>query len=67
MASEIKQYTNDTLRSRPAEIRRYEEEIRGTHRGHEEGEPTGTRAGPLRDQVLFMKHNLRPGDRRAER
>jgi len=43
----------------PAQIRRYEEEIHRTHQGHEEAESKLEPAlAPLRDQVLFMKHNL---------
>jgi hypothetical protein len=58
--SEIKQYTNDTLRKssqRKYDVtkKKYTELIKTMKRAEAKLEPA---LGPLRDQVLFMKHNL---------
>jgi len=58
--SEIKQYTNDTLRRSSqrkydATKKKYTELIEAMKRAEAKLEPA---LAPLRDQVLFMKHNL---------
>ena len=58
--TEIKQYASDSLRQASQRKCGFKEkEVRGTDQGDEEGR-VQTRAGidSLRDQVLFMKHNL---------
>jgi hypothetical protein len=58
--SEIKQYTNDTLRKSSQSKydvtkKKYTELIKAMKRAEAKLEPA---LAPLRDQVLFMKHNL---------
>jgi t-SNARE complex subunit (syntaxin) len=58
--SEIKQYTNDTLRKSSqqkydATKKKYAELIKAMKKAEGKLEPA---LAPLRDQVLFMKHNL---------